>query len=195
MRESTNCSCDSGCHRYEDEVGYRIEAKKNDLWLLEEAGQDNAGSNGTEGKSTSGRESEAVGIEIYAMFSVFGSIFGGISPIIGGLFVDYLPNVKHSFLATMIPNLVLLVFSVSFLKEKRQNTTFPKGRSLKEIFSGAFKVITGNSMLLPVLIVMLINLAPTMCQVISFVVINRMRWSYTQMGTVIALKTAFMAGF
>ena len=141
-----------------------------------------------------GKESEAIGIEIYAMFSVFGSIFGGLSPVLGGLLVDYLPNVKHVFLVVMTPNVALLVFAIIFLKEKRETTSFPEGRSLREIFSGAFKVITGKNMLLPILIVMLMNLTPTMAQAISFVIINKVGWSYTQMGSVLAFKTAFMAG-
>ena len=127
-------------------------------------------------------------------FQSLGRSSEGYPPVLGGLLVDYLPNVKHVFLVAMTPNVALLVFSLMFLKEKRESTSFPEGKSLREIFSGAFKVIAGKNMLLPILIVMLMNLTPSMAQAIAFVVINKVGWSYTQMGSVLAFKTAAMAG-
>ena len=136
---------------------------------------------------------EEVGIGVYATFEAFSTIFAGLSLVLGGLLVDNLPNVKQAFLVTMTPNLVLLFFSVMFLKEKRQNTSFPEGKSLKEISSGTFKVITSKGMLLPIMIVMLINLAPSMAMAVNFITIKKVGWSYTQKGVVFAIQTFFMA--
>ena len=143
---------------------------------------------------TSVKDSEAVGIGIYATFQAFSSIFGGISPVIAGLLVDYLPEVKQAFLVTMTPNIVLLIFATVFFKEKKQKTSFPKGKSVKDLFSGTFKVITSKSMLLPILLVMLIKLTPSMSQAINFITINQVGWSYTQAGAVSGLKTIVIAG-
>ena len=137
-------------------------------------------------------DSDKIGMDIYATFSLFSMICGGLSSMVAGLLVDNL-RTKTVFLAAMVPNIVLLLFTLIMFKESKEPSSFPPTSHSGSAFTVLKQITQTPALLLPLLAVMLASLAPNSGEVINFISISVVGWSYTQRGEVFTAKAVIVA--
>ena len=155
-------------------VDIEIKEKEKELEVLTEAAmktlEPNEGIIASRDPSDSTQSSDAVAIGIYATFSIFTELFGGISPVFSGFLVDSMTNIQRVYLVAMIPNLVLLAFTLFIFRERRMSSVYPQNtKSVKQTFVLTYQVLKKPALLLPTLVMLLISVTPTMSQAIIFI--------------------------
>ena len=135
---------------------------------------------------------DRIGIRLYTFYTVFSSFFEGISSIIGGFIVEYVP-IKVVYLIASSTGILLVLFIIFYVKEPKEEKMFSERKDLLVTIKNFFKVFFAPLVILPAILKLLTNAIPDPGDAISFILVNQGGWTYAQLGEVNALAVPIVA--
>ena len=135
---------------------------------------------------------DRIGIRLYTFYTVFTALVEGISSIIGGLTVQFVP-IKIVYLIASSTGVLLTIYIICLVKEPKESNMFSESKNLVLTLKNFFKVFFAPLVIFPVLMKLMANAVPDVSDAISFILINQGGWTYGQLGGVNALAVPIVS--
>ena len=129
---------------------------------------------------------DRIGIRLYTIYTIYTSMFEGLSTIFGGFIVDNVP-IKLVYLLSASPGIIVTGLIIFYLKEPKEKKWFSESQDLLLTIKSFFKVFFSPLILLPAILKLITSVVPDASDAIRFILINQGGWTYSQLGSVTAL--------
>ena len=136
-------------------------------------------------------ERDKAGIKIYTIWTLYNALFGGFSSIWCGFAVDRMEIENAYFLAT-VPFIFILLVLIFVFKEKTEESSFSKGEDLLEAAKQFKQVVFSPLLFLPIVLLVLHNLAPDADEAIQFIMLYESGWRFSDLGKANAANVAII---
>ena len=125
-------------------------------------------------------ERDQVWIKLYAIYTLFSSIFAGLSYICADLTIDPL-DIHTVYLLAMTPNLIIFIFTVFTFKEQKQQYWLPESQNLRTMMLRFSSLVMSPLLFLLTLLTILIFMTPNAAHVTQSIIASGGGWTHSQL--------------